>query len=197
MEPNQPAEAPKILISPKSDLGLSFMGSVIATAELSLPLAMSPHAAQRYLAAAIAVAIVLGILILIGSAWNLVFEKPWRPPAFRTLSCVLCASIAVVIFVSWPDGRWPLRAAILEGRTVTSRSPVDPVPNKDGMIPYFGPELPTSPCPEGQLLKYEHCIEKPERFVKRNIFGSCPKGYVDHPRTPELCALPAMARQLN
>ena len=69
--------------------------------------------------------------------------------------------------------------------------------NEDGMIPYTGGVFPAHQCPEGQVYQFEHCIDRPDRYVKRGVFGGCPTGYVDHPRVPELCTLPAVAAHMN
>lgn len=196
MKPNPDTGSPRKAAPPETELTVVWLLMIAASAELMVPTTLIPDVKDRYFEAAFIVSLALGSCVLVGRVWNLMFGRSWRPESYRRVSFALVIVVGLGIHGSWPHGQIPSREEIARIRAGDSASQEPPKRNEDGMVPYTGPVLPEHRCPKGQVFKFEHCIDKPERYVKRGVFGGCPAGYVDHPATPELCTLPAVAAHM-
>lgn len=178
---------------------LLFLGVVaIINAEINLVIATEHTFRKRFLYSASFVLIAFGISWVLGALWNLT-SRPWRPPAVETLVTGVVVLIGLSIHGSWRNGEMPSLAAIAHVRQASiARASARSDALALGLKPYYGEIIspPEPSCPEGEQKISGHCVDRPDRVVERGFTGGCPTGYVDHPSSPDLCALPLEAARL-
>lgn len=148
-----------------------------ALATYYVPIAVEPEFLLRMWLAAIGLACALGAAWLAVAAWNL-RTRPWRPPSLEQTSIGALILVAVTIYGSWPNGTMPSSAALAQFRASAAKGSSVTTAVADQI------------CGPDQRFAYNHCIDDAPSYVERNWLGRCPTGYVDHPRSPQLCTLP-------
>jgi hypothetical protein len=168
----------------------------LVNAEINVLIATEASFLRRIVWSGSFVLIALGISWAAGALWNL-FSRPWRAPRIETLCVAVALLVGLSIYGSWPDGKMPSLWAISQARQPLAEPQSAPTP-PPGLKPYHGEVVPMDEgqCPPGKRRSFGHCIDPPKAYVERNFTGNCPAGYVDHPHTPALCALPAEAERL-
>lgn len=194
---------------PQSWAPTVLVASAVAIAEFLYPLLISETRLGRWGEGALTVAILFGVFWVVGALVNLVNVRPWRSPSPRVISVVIALMVvnAIILFFNGmlhggrPGGGTgvdEVSSAVPPADVAVGPKPHEAeVVNADGMKPYYGEVIPLDACPEGQNRVHGVCVDPAPRVVRRGLLGGCPIGYVDHPRAPELCALPYVAERLK
>ena len=168
-------------------VGILLAMSVGAVAEFGPTQLADPSRFWRWAEAALGLAFFYGAFWLIGATGNLLVKRPWRAPKPATLAVGIACVAILSVYINFHPG-------YAQSGTTRAAAPLQPTVAPPGLKPYDGPVIAN--CPDEQRRVGAECVERAPLYVRRDALGDCPTGYVDHPTSPEMCALPAAAARM-